>query len=193
MGKRLCTRLLAVCAIAVLSIPAQATGLMGTDLSWQYYAFGGPFTSGSSSGTFTVTGGVGGTFSDGFATYFNIVADDTSITFDYSVASIINAWASSSLSLAPTIYNGIAIDLVSGSPFLSVTIDPLTNMTGFDSTRFSFTGSQIQVDWADLSWNTSTRVKLDVNTVPEPSTVTLCLIGLLGIGISRRLRSRPRS
>jgi hypothetical protein len=74
------TVLLAVCTMAALTIPVRV-GMIGERLSWQYYAFGGPYTNGINSGTFTVTGGVGGTFEYGSMIYFNIVADDTSVTF----------------------------------------------------------------------------------------------------------------
>jgi hypothetical protein len=70
---------------------------------------------------------------------------------------------------------------------MSVTIDPATNMAGFDSSRFSYTNNQIQVDWQDLTFTRNTIVKLDVNTtVPEPSTWLLFVSGLVGIGFVRK-------
>ena len=134
--------------------------------SWQYHAFGEPYTfrGGETSGTFAATGGVVGTFIGGTSSlYFNIIADATSITFDYFINSGTGAaWSLSELSLPPTIYNGIAFDLASGHPITSVTIDPATNMVGFDASRISFTSSQIQVDWQDLPFDTSTIVMLNI-------------------------------
>lgn len=170
-------------------------GLLGSTLSWQYYAYGGPvhsFSYGQSSGTFVDNGGIGGTFKDS-KVYFNILADDTSVTFDYSVVtgSTPQQWSASVLSLAPTIYNGVAINMLSGPAFNSVTIDPSSTMVGFDTTRLSFTSSQIQVDWAGLSFSPSTIVKLDINTVPEPSTWSL--LALDGLALLGGLRLRRRT
>jgi hypothetical protein len=50
----------------LLSAPACA-GLIGSSLEWQYYGGGGPYNPGNGSvtnGTFTVNGGIGGTFFD---------------------------------------------------------------------------------------------------------------------------------
>jgi hypothetical protein len=58
-----------------------------------------------------------------------------------------------------------------------VAIDPATTMAGFDNSRFSFTGSQIQIDWQNLQFSPTTIVKLDIQTVPEPS-----LLALVGLG-----------
>ena len=139
------------------------SGFLGSTLSWQYYAYGGAYTT---SGTFVDNGGVGGTFIGSSITYFTISADNSSITFNYSVDNGTSPWSSSQLSLAPTIHNGIAIDIDSGPSVTSVTIDPSTNMAGFNASRISFTGSQIQVDWENLPFNPSTIVKLDLNSKP---------------------------
>jgi hypothetical protein len=173
----------------LLVSPAKAD-LTGSTLSWQYYAYGVPYTSATSSGTFTVSGGIGGTFSDGTITYFNIIATGTSIAFDYSVDTWHGspAWAPSVLTLAPTIYNGIAINMVSGPAFTSVGIDPATNMAGFSTSNISFTGNQIQVDWQNLRFSPRTIVKLDVNSSPVPVPASLLLFGpgLVGLAAIRR-------
>jgi len=147
--------------------PTPTTGFLGSTLSWQYYAYGAAYNSpppGQTHGTFVVTGGIGGTFRDVVNTYFNIIVDNSSITFDYSLASRSSTWSESSLSLAPTIHNGIALNVISGPSISSVTIDPATNMLGFDQTRFSFTSSQLQVDWQSLPFTRSTIVKLNINS-----------------------------
>jgi len=59
-------------------------------------------------------------------------------------------------------------------------------MVGFDSSRISFTGTQIQVDWPMLGFDEGTVVKLDVSTVPEPGTGLLVIAGLIGLSVSRR-------
>ena len=149
-------------------IPAAAhADLIGSTLGWQYYGGGGAYNpdSGGSqtSGVFVDNGGIGGTFIEpGAVEVFDIVADDTSITFDYSVDTTVGPWSPSPLSLSPTIYNGIAIDLLSAGSFASVSIDPATNMTGFGAGDLSFTGNQIEVNWEDLPFTTSTVVTPDV-------------------------------
>lgn len=178
---------MASCAAFLLAAKAEADWF-GSTVAWQYYAFGGPYTfEGETSGTFVVDGGIGGTFIGGSDyLYFNIVADATSLTFDYSIATGVDEWDSSELSLPPTIHNGIAIDVVSGPALAEVTINPATNMTGFDASRISFTANQIQVDWENLGFVTSTIVRLDVVTVPEPGSVILFGSCLAAIAVRRR-------
>lgn len=190
----------ALCFWVAITPTLTARGdLLGSTLSWQYYAYGGPYKKPgwNSSGTFVDNGGIGGTFGGLVSgeewVYFNILADGTSITFDYSVLTgptdPFLLWSDSGLSLAPTIYNGLAINLVSGPAFSQVTIDPVTNMLGFDTSRFSFTGSQIQVDWANLNFSPGTIVKLDVQTVPEPAMLSLLTLGAGALLLVRRNRN----
>jgi hypothetical protein len=179
-------------ATLIFTTPA-AAGLMGSTVSWQYYYGGGAYTfpGGNTGGPFVVSGGVGGIFVGGSSyLYFQILAADTSITFDYSIGNVgSGTWSDSPLSLLPTIYNGVAIDMISGPALTGVTVDPLTNMVGFDASRVSFTGSQIQVDWVGLGFSTDTIVKLDVDsgpTVPEPGSYLLFGSGLLAVALWRR-------
>ena len=145
---------------------------LGSTLSWQYYFSGGPF---GGSTTFVDNGGSGGNFSG----IFDIIADDTSVTFNYSgLTGGSNSWNTSGLSLSPTIFNGIAVNVLSGPAITSLTIDPSTNMVGFNSSLISFTGNQIQVDWQGLGFDSSTRVKLNLtgvrtNAIPEPGSIAL--------------------
>lgn len=186
-------------AAGLTAVPADA-GLIGSDLGWQYYGGGGaynPSTPGSqTSGSFTDTGtGVGGTFIEpvngDLETVFNIDATDTTITFDYSVDTATGPWSGSPLSLSPTIYDGIAINLLSAGSFPGVSIDPATNMTDFGSSNISFTADQIQVDWSDLAFDTSTVVELDISysetsAIPEPATYSLMVLSLLGTALAAR-------
>ena len=175
--------------------------LLGSTLGWQYYAYGGIYTypGGTTGGSFVVDGNVGGTFIGGTSfIYFDIIADDTSITFDYDVLTTgPDSWAFSAQSLAPTIHNGIAIDMLVGPLFAGVTIDPSTNMVGFDPSRISFTGNQIQVDWQGLPYDEDTIVKLNVSVrganVPEGSSVVMFSGGLLATGIGALRRRRLRT
>jgi hypothetical protein len=154
-------------------------GYLGATMDWQYFAFGGPHTGPN---VFVDNGGVAGIFADKAGVpYFKIIADDNSITFDYSVVTHRGTWGGSLLSLSPTIHNGIAIDLISGPDFGSVTVDPATNMIGFDKSDISFTANQIQVDWQKLSFGPDTIVELDIAPIPEPATLLLFALGTLGV------------
>ena len=198
-------RLIGLAAVLLGSalIPAAAASeltdpsLTGATLSWQFYANGGPFTMDDSvtGGEFVVDGGVGGTLNFGSLVILNIEADYGSITFDYSPynGSVSpDFWSQPAdgvgLALAPTIYTGIAIDLLSDGSFNTVTIDPSTNMTGFDYSDLSFSGDQIQVNFAGLPFSTSTVVTLDVNT-PEPGTFSVIILAsvLIGLVFRRKL------
>jgi hypothetical protein len=196
-------------------VPIRAdAGLLGSDLGWQYYAGGGalstsvgstPVPGSVTGGSFIDSGGFGGEFIEPTLNgdlepvalpVFDIDADDTTITFDYS-PSTPSSWSSSPLSLSPTIYNGIAIDLLSAGSFADVTLDSATNMSGFTASNFSFTGNQIEIDWSGLSFDTSTVVTLDVtysetSATPEPATYSLMLLSLLGVGLAARSRSKLR-
>jgi hypothetical protein len=193
MVVRKSSRLFAFIALgaAFASAPASA-GLIGPTLGWQIYGGGGAYNPGGTgvqtNGSFSLNGdGVGGTFIDQGqmggepVTVFNIDVTDTTITFDYLLTEATSPWSGSPLSLSPTIYTGIAINLLSAGTFLAVSIDPATNMAGFGTSDLSFTGSQIQVNFADLPFSTATVVTLDVTTsgtgsgVPEPGTFFLLL------------------
>ncbi|MES1227902.1 MAG: hypothetical protein ABUL72_04470, partial [Armatimonadota bacterium] len=111
-------------AVGVAPVSAKAD-LIGSTLGWQYYGGGSaynPDTGGSvTSGVFTDNGGIGGSFIEpGPLEVFDIESGGDSITFDYSPDATIGPWSSSPLSLAPTIYNGLAITLLSPGSFESV-------------------------------------------------------------------------
>jgi hypothetical protein len=187
-------------------MPAEASGLIGSTLDWQYYAGGGALPNNADSntgGSFMDTGsGAGGTFIEPLngtpdnVTVFNIDATDSTITFDYSVDDGQVQWSGSPPSLAPTIDNGIAITLGSSGSFSSVTIDSATNMSGFGAGDLSYTASQIEVNWADLSFDTTTQVILDVNwssTSPAPEPATIFLLLTAGVLLAWRTKRTTES
>jgi len=190
---------LAVSVAGLMPMRAHAD-LIGSTLGWQYYGGGGPYNPGTpgteTNGSFRDDGGgIGGTFikptDDGPLPVFNVEADDTTITFDYLVDEVSGPWSSTPLSLTPTLFNGIAIDLLSADSFSSVSIDP-ANRADLRASNLSFTANQIQTDRESLAFMTSTDVVLNVDhrrgppSAPEPGTWALMLLSLLSVGFARR-------
>lgn len=173
---------------------AMAGSIAGDNVNWQYYSYGGAYTSSYNGGTASGSFAVPCTACGNFDGYFLIDASANSITFDYSEYTGTSTWAASALSLGPDIYNGI--DLVfSGGSITSVSIDPATNMAGFNLSDLYFTGNEIQVNWADLPFSSTTVVTLDVNgsssATPEPSSLLLVGSGLLiAVSMVRRKFAR---
>ncbi len=150
----------ALAIAATLPTMAPATTPTWKTIQWQYYVYGYAYDGGGSPTTCTVKLNN----CRAFYRYFNVDPTRKSITFNYSPSGSGGTWSNSVGSLPPTINNGIAINLLTPRrvKIQSVTIDAATNMAGFDSSHLSFTEKQIQVDWHNLGYNSSTIVKLDV-------------------------------
>jgi len=118
---------------------------------------------------------------------------------DYAVSNsnitITNVFGSS-VGFTPATFNGVSFTDVSRNPDITgVSIDPATNLAGFNASLISFTSNEVFVNLQSLTMLTDSVVSLDlkfqVSTVPEPST----LIGagtaaLVGLGYSWRRRRR---
>jgi len=86
-------------------------------------------------------------------------------------------------------FSGIRLNDINNtiSAFGSVTINPLTNLVGFDSSRISFNQDNIWIDLQGLSFHRDDRVSLQVAPVPIPAAVWLFGAGLVGlIGLRRK-------
>ena len=156
---------------ALLTCSAKAeAGLLGDTINWQYYAYGGPYMGYGSPGSF-VAGSTSSNFGVGiqsnFFAYFNVSANNSQIIFDYSTSYTGGStWSPSGVSFNSGglyIENGILL-MDSANPFTSVSINSLTNMSGFSSSNITFNSSNIAINWAGLPFDSNTWVVLNVNT-----------------------------
>lgn len=86
-------------------------------------------------------------------------------------------------------FNGPVFTSADALGILSATVDSLTTMSGFDNSRVSFTDNEIRINWNGLAYVNGTQVVLNFVTataVPEPATLAVLGIGLLGLAAVRR-------
>jgi hypothetical protein len=180
--QRLAQALVATGLLAA-SLSAHA-GLIGSTVSTQYYFNGGAYTGAVS---FTADGA---NHTNSLGGYFGVQVTDTQVIYDYTSAATWNtgnAWSSGSL----YIENGNLLDFLGAPNITSVTLDAASNMVGFDASRITFDTNSIAVNWAGLSFNSDTRVVLNVaaGTLPEPASYALVIAALAGVGLARRRKA----
>jgi hypothetical protein len=108
---------------------------------------------------------------------FDLTVTGSKIVADYKGQS---TWTSAS-------FNGFVLtDLTKLFP--SVSLNSATNLIGFDASRFHVANNSLFVNWSGLSFNQNSQVVFDVQStgVPEPLTLSLLAIGLLGIAATRK-------
>ena len=119
----------------------------------------------------------------------NAVGNDTT-QIDLSDTNIAVAWLGTFGSA--TFYGPHFFDTSAQiDPFTSVSINPETNVSGFDISRISFDEDNIWINLQGLTGGTSDvdykSVSLNLHSVPEPTTLLLLGIGLIGLaGLRRR-------
>lgn len=89
-------------------------------------------------------------------------------------------------------FNGIIFTAMSPFDFESLLVIPSTTMSGFDNSRVSFTDNQILLNWQGLSYIDGTTVNisftspLSPSAIPEPGTLALIGLGIVGLAWRRR-------
>lgn len=137
--------------------------------------------------TFSVHSGIETVVDVEGVTQVSVDFSDTSILFDFFTTLSNPAFRSET-------FNGLVFDVLSGGPlaFSSFSIDPSSNFAGFNENRIGLSGDRLTIDWGGLAYNTDTRVLIHfvpaTVEVPEPATVTLLGLGLLGVVATRRKR-----
>jgi hypothetical protein len=163
--------------------PASALGLTGQSLSAAYYypdlatVYGVTWTPSS----FTVGAGqeTDGNVEDVTHLLVDFADDSLTITLDTILSNPDPTWNNTS-------HNGPVFTSALSHGIASASVDGSTTMTGFDDTRVSFTGNQILVNWAGLSYEDGTVVKINFTFVPEPASAALLLVA--GLALVRRAR-----
>jgi hypothetical protein len=85
-------------------------------------------------------------------------------------------------------FNGFILTDINGTipDFASITINSATTLAGFDSSRLFIDANTIRVNFVGLPFQTNDILSLDIAAVPEPETVALLGLGLLGMTAVRR-------
>lgn len=98
---------------------------------------------------------------------------------------------------SPASFNGVHIfDLANNLAAFSVSLDPSSNMIGLSDANIFFDDDHLFLNWQGLSFDSSTKVRLNLAStsvpvsVPEPGSAALLLLGALGLWSRRRVLAK---
>jgi len=175
--------------LAGFSLPIHADVLLGNsvDVKWQDTFFGPAECGSNISCGFANDPGpaiVPTTFF-GLQNGVNVAVNDADI--------VVNGFQSGTWGGPGATFIGWVLTDETAAPITSVSIDPSTNMVGFNNSDITFTANAITVDFNNLPFDPATVVALDLNTVPTPEPTTVILLpGALGILCWIRAAQRSR-
>ena len=180
-----------------LGVAPASAGLLGSNVTSQYYAYGGPYDGAGSPASFVADGTVQQTFcATGCIEGFALTVSNDQITYEQLDDN--GYWSPSGVSYSSggiTISNGNLLTFL-GATITGVTLDAATDMPGFTAANFGFNSGAVGVDWAGLTGiSAGDVVVLDVTTssVPEPATWAMMLVGFGGLGAAMRVARRKQA
>ncbi|AUZ83776.1 hypothetical protein [Methylophaga nitratireducenticrescens] len=177
-------KLLLLPLLLLMSFNAHSAFLTGQTLTYQYYfpTMSSPYSNADNGDVIVGAGIEVNNVADNMAT---LDISDTNLLIDFSSSSYWNSSGFNGFKLTDTF--GLIAD------FTSVSINPSTNMSGFDLSLITVLADEIWVNWQGLSFNTDTIVSLDINpsAVPIPAAVFLFAPALFGfIGLRYRAKNK---
>ena len=152
------------------------------------------------SGTQTVTGTSTGC---SFGGTVNTLVTPSQIVFTFPISNI--QFGTQSATFGAGTFNGCQVAETGVSPAIitGVSLNSASNLSGFDASRISFTGTTVNANFQGLTFLSGSNVTLDLKfapaaapapaAVPEPSSVAsmgLGSVGLLGMVLLARKRRR---
>ncbi|MDR3622454.1 MAG: PEP-CTERM sorting domain-containing protein [Paludisphaera borealis] len=185
---------LAALALVFVAPSAQA-GLDGANMNAVYYYpnLASPYGNAifSPSSFFTVGAGTETTGVIDGVTTLSVDFTDTTLTILLSTTLTNPTWGDGD-------FNGPLFTLLSSGTLgiTGATIDPGTNLAGFDASRVTFSDTQIGINWEGLPYTTGDKVVIDFSfasaPVPEPSSLIAMASGCAALPLLV-LRRRRRA